>query len=110
MRLGDSPNYRTDDRYFWLDMSGTVGTTVSTDQTSYTRNQSVSIRPRCVPGRARCNAAVSFTVKKSNGALVIGTATTGSNGTTLYKLWLERSGRELRGRRDCDVRKRRHEL
>jgi hypothetical protein len=89
MRLGDSPNYRADDRYFWLDRSGTVGITVSTDQTSYTRNQSVSItRHGAFRGRARCNAAVNFTVKKSNGALMMRTATTRSNGTALYKLWL----------------------
>ena len=44
--------------------------TVATDQTSYTRTQSVSIKATVRSGGAPvANAAVNFTVKKSNGAL-----------------------------------------
>jgi hypothetical protein len=68
---------------------GPVAVTVATDQTSYTRNQSVSIMATVRSGSAPvANAAVNFIVKKSNGALVTGTATTGSNGTAVYKLRL----------------------
>ena len=68
---------------------GPVGVTVATDQTSYTRNQSVAIMATVRSGSAPvANAAVNFIVKKSNGALVTGTATTGSNGTAVYKLRL----------------------
>jgi uncharacterized protein YfaS (alpha-2-macroglobulin family) len=63
--------------------------TVATDQTSYTRNQSVSIKATVRSGSAPvANTTVNFTVKKSNGSLVTGTATTGSNGTAIYKLRL----------------------
>jgi hypothetical protein len=68
---------------------GPVAVTVATDQTSYTRNQSVSIMATVRSGSAPvANVAVNFIVKKSNGALVTGTATTGSNGTAVYKLRL----------------------
>jgi len=68
---------------------GLAAVTVVTDQTSYTRNQSVSIKATVRSGSAPvANAAVNFIVKKSNGALVTGTATTGSNGTAVYKLRL----------------------
>ena len=70
---------------------GLAAVTVVTDQTSYTRNQSVSIKATVRSGSAPvANAAVNFIVKKSNGALVTGTATTGSNGTAVYKLRLTR--------------------
>jgi Gametolysin peptidase M11 len=68
---------------------GPAAVTVVTDQTSYTRNQLVSIKATVRSGSAPvANAAVNFIVKKSNGALVMGTATTGSNGTAVYKLRL----------------------
>jgi len=63
--------------------------TVATDQTSYTRNQSVSIKAAVRSGSVPvANTTVNFTVKKSNGSLVTGTAITGSNGTAIYKLRL----------------------
>jgi len=68
---------------------GPAAVTVATDQTSYTRNQSVSIKATVSSGSAPvANTAVNFIVKKSNGALVAGTATTGSDGTAVYKLRL----------------------
>ena len=68
---------------------GTANLTVSTDQPSYTRNQTVSIKATVRSGGAPvANANVTFTVKKSTGAVVTATATTGSNGTAIYKLRL----------------------
>jgi hypothetical protein len=65
--------------------------TVSTDQPSYTRSQAVSVRATVRSGSSPvANAAVIFTVTKSSGAVVTGTATTGSNGIATYKLRLRR--------------------
>jgi len=65
--------------------------TVSTDQPSYTRNQTVSIKATLRSGGAPvANANVTFSVKKSNGAVVTATSATGSNGTAVYKLRLSR--------------------
>jgi hypothetical protein len=65
--------------------------TVSTDKPSYTRNQSVSIMATVSSGGSPiADADVTFTVTKSNGAVVTGTATTGTNGTAVYKLRLTR--------------------
>ena len=65
--------------------------TVSTDQSSYTRTQSVSIQAtvRSV-GTPVANTPVNFTVKKSTGAVVTGKANTGANGTAVYRLRLRR--------------------
>jgi hypothetical protein len=72
-----------------LGAGGAAAVTVATDQTSYTRNQSVSIKATVRSGGAPvANATVNFTVKKSNGALVAANATTASNGTAVYKLRL----------------------
>ena len=65
--------------------------TVSTDHSSYTRTQTVTITARVTAnGAAVANAAVGFKVIKSNGAVVTGSTTTGSNGTAVYKLRLKR--------------------
>ena len=70
---------------------GAANLTVSTDQPSYTRNQTVSIKATVRSGGAPvANATVNFSVKKSNGAVVTATATTGSNGIAVYKLRLSR--------------------
>ncbi len=64
---------------------------VSTDAPSYARNQTVTITAAVTAGGAPlANAAVDFTVTKSNGALVMGRATTGSNGIAVYKLRLKK--------------------
>lgn len=69
--------------------SGTANVTVATDQTSYTRSQSVSIKATVLSGGAPlANTSVNFTVKKSNGSVVKASATTGNNGTAVYKLRL----------------------
>jgi len=71
---------------------GSAAVTVATDQTSYTRNQSVSIKATVGSGGTPIvNATVNFTVKKPNGALVVASATTGSNGTAVYKLRLTKN-------------------
>jgi hypothetical protein len=65
--------------------------TVSTDQPSYTRSQTVTITAKVTSGGTPvANTAVSFRVTKSNGTVVTGSATTGANGTAVYKLRLKR--------------------
>jgi hypothetical protein len=76
--------------------SGTIQTNqptvaVSTDHSSYTRTQTVTIAATVTAnGAAVANAAVGFKVTKSNGAVVTGSATTGSNGTAVYQLRLKK--------------------
>ena len=68
-----------------------VAVTVSTNQPSYTRNQSVSVKATVSSGGSPvANAAVTFTITKSTGALVTATATTGTNGAAVYKLRLSK--------------------
>jgi hypothetical protein len=63
--------------------------TVSTNQPSYTRNPAVSITAKVSSGGSPiANVPVTFTVSKSNGAVVTATATTGSTGSAVYKLRL----------------------
>ncbi len=70
-------------------VSFAVAVTVSTDQTSYNRTQTVSITATVLSGGVRvANTPVSFTVKKSNGALVTASMTTANNGVAVYKLRL----------------------
>lgn len=65
--------------------------TVSTNQPSYTRNQTVSITAKVSSGGSPvANVPVTFTVSKSNSAVVTATATTGSTGSAVYKLRLTR--------------------
>ena len=65
--------------------------TVSTDQSSYTRSQTVSITAKVNAGGSPvANVSVTFTITKSNGTVVTGAATTGTNGTAVYKLRLKR--------------------
>jgi len=64
---------------------------ISTDRSSYTRNQSVSVKATVRSGGSPVrNANVTFTITKSNGAIVKGTATTGTDGAATYKLRLRR--------------------
>jgi hypothetical protein len=70
---------------------GIAAIAVSTDQPTYTHNQSVFIQATVRSGGAPvANTTVNFTVKKSTGAVVSGKATTGTNGTAVYKLRLNR--------------------
>jgi hypothetical protein len=75
---------------------GTPGTvsatvTVATDQPSYPRNQVVSITTTVTSGSSPvAGASVTFTVTKASGVVVLANATTGSNGTAVYKLRLKK--------------------
>ncbi len=65
--------------------------TVFTDQPTYTLTQSVFIQATVLFGGAPvANTPVNFKVKKSTGAVVMGKATTGINGTAVYKFRLMR--------------------
>src|SRR5881397_2065356 len=71
--------------------NGAANLTISTDQPSYTRNQSVSIKATVRSGGSPvAKANVTFTITKSNGAVAMGTATTGTDGAATYKLRLRR--------------------
>lgn len=65
--------------------------TVSTDKSSYTRNQTVSVTAGVgANGSPVSNASVTFTVTKPGGAKVTGTATTGTNGSAVFKYRLRK--------------------
>jgi hypothetical protein len=58
---------------------------VSTDRSSYTRTQTVTVTATVnALASPVLGATVSFTMTKSNGAVVRGTATTGANGTAVF--------------------------
>jgi Gametolysin peptidase M11 len=69
--------------------SGTTPTpdvTIATDQPTYSVNQSVSLKATVTSnGSPVAKAPVTFTIKKSSGAVVTGTATTGPSGVATYK-------------------------
>jgi hypothetical protein len=64
---------------------------VTTNQSSYTTGQTVAMSAtvKTSSGLPVAKASVGFSVIKSNGAVVTGTATTGSNGVATYKLRLK---------------------
>lgn len=64
---------------------------VSTDKPSYTRNQTVTVTATLSKnGSPVANDTVNFTIKKSNGASVAGSAMTGVNGAAVYKYRLNK--------------------
>ena len=66
-----------------------LGVTVSTDRTSFTRTQSVSITAIVKSaGSSVAKASVNFIITKSNGAVVTAAATTDTTGTAVYKFRL----------------------
>ena len=66
-----------------------VALSISTDKPSYSRNQSVTISALVQSnGAPSPNAPVSFTIKKSDGAVQTSSSTTGSNGIAVYKFRL----------------------
>ena len=69
-----------------------LNVTVSTDKPSYTRNQMVSVTASVsANGSPVANTSVTFAITQPNGAgVVIGTATTGTNGTAVYKYRLKK--------------------
>jgi hypothetical protein len=65
--------------------------TVVTDQPSYSRNQQVSISTIVKSGTAPvAGASVTITITDAAGSVTTANATTGSDGTALYKLRLKR--------------------
>jgi hypothetical protein len=65
--------------------------TVVTDQPSYSRNQQVSISTIVKSGTAPvAGASVTITITDAVGSVTTANATTGSDGTALYKLRLKR--------------------
>src|SRR5262245_14234791 len=68
-----------------------VNVSVSTDKASYNRNQTVTIAATVSSGSPVANAGVIFTLTKADGSIVSADATTGSNGTAVYKLRLKRN-------------------
>jgi hypothetical protein len=66
-------------------MSG-LAVSVASDQASYTRNQSATITSVVTAGGSPvAGASVSFTMTKANGSKVTGMATTGANGSAVFK-------------------------
>jgi hypothetical protein len=71
--------------------SSTTNLLVSTDRPNYTLAQSVTVTATVTAGGSPvAKTGVKFVVKKPNGSVASGTATTGSNGVALYKLKLSR--------------------
>jgi hypothetical protein len=65
--------------------------TVSTDKPSYARNQTVTVTATVSSGGSPVSGAgVTFTITKQSGARVTGSATTGTNGSAVYKYRLKR--------------------
>jgi hypothetical protein len=65
---------------------------VSTNQSSYSRNQTAYVTTLVsADGLPVSGAGVTFTIRKSNGTVVTGSATTGSNGSAVYKYKFKRS-------------------
>jgi len=66
--------------------------TVTTNQQTYSRGQTVSATATATFGGSPvAKAVVSFAITKANGSVVTGTATTGSNGTAVYSLKLRKN-------------------
>jgi M6 family metalloprotease-like protein len=75
-----------------VQFTATGNLAVATNQPSYRPGQTVSIMVTATSaGSPVAKAAVSFTVTKANGTVVTGTATTGTNGTAVYKLGLKKN-------------------
>src|SRR5574341_677594 len=63
---------------------------VSTDQAIYVRNQTVTVTATVSSGGSPVSgASVTFTITKQSGATVTGSATSGTNGSAVYKYRLK---------------------
>ncbi len=79
----------------WRSVGYVIGSalnvSVSTDRSSYTGSQTVSVTARASSaGSPTSNASVTFTMTKSNGTVVSQTATTDSTGSAVGKFRLKR--------------------
>lgn len=64
---------------------------VSTDRAIYARNQTVTVTATVSSGGSPVSgASVTFTITKQSGATVTGSATTGTNGSAVYKYRLKK--------------------
>ena len=62
---------------------------ITTDKATYVRGQSATITAKVTSGGTPiAKATVTFQIVKSTGSIVLASATTGSNGTAVYKLRL----------------------
>ena len=69
----------------------TNAVTATTDRLTYSRGQTVYVTARVsLAGAPVANASVTFSITKSTGAVVTGTATTGADGTAVYKVRLRK--------------------
>jgi len=65
--------------------------TVSTDKASYTRGQTVSISAKALAnGAPVARKSIAFAIRRSDGSSLTASATTGTNGTAIYKLRLRK--------------------
>jgi hypothetical protein len=72
--------------------TGNVAVSVATSQPSYSQGQTVPITATATAGGSpTANVSVKFTITKANGAVVAGSATTGTNGTAVYTFKLKRT-------------------
>lgn len=69
-----------------------LAVSAATDRTTYSRNQTVITTATVrAMGAALANAPVTFTITKSNGAVVTGTLLTGSDGKAVFKYKFKRT-------------------
>jgi hypothetical protein len=65
--------------------------TVATDKANYTRGQTVSIIAKALAsGAPVAKKSITFTIRKADGSGLTASATTGTNGTAIYKLRLRK--------------------
>jgi hypothetical protein len=70
---------------------GSLNATVTTDKSAYNRKQAISITTAVSSsGSFVANASVKLTITKANGTVLTQNLTTGSNGTAVYRLRLNR--------------------
>jgi hypothetical protein len=73
-------------------VAGAPSITLSSDRSSYPRNQNVVLTARVLSGgQALPGVTVSFVVTKPNGARATGSATTGADGRATYQLRIKKS-------------------
>jgi hypothetical protein len=71
-------------------VAGAPSVTLSSDKSTYTRNQTVRVTARVVAGgQPLSGATVGFVVTRPNGTRASGSATTAADGTAVYQLRLK---------------------
>jgi hypothetical protein len=73
-------------------VAASLDVAAATDKSSYPRNQDVTVTAAvAADGAPVSGASVTFTITKTNGAKVTATATTGANGSAVYKYRLRKN-------------------